>query len=336
MIAAILRVTRMGAELIRRPDLFIIGAPKSGTSSLYEYLRDHPQVFMSPVKEPAYFSPDVPSPRNRYPHGDLESYLSLFAGAKDEKRVGEASTYYLYSRLAPELIREFQPGARIVAILRNPVDMAYAMHGHRLEHGAETIDDFAAALAADMRDDAGGPERKKVIERAGTYLDRARYAEQLARWLTVFPREQCHVIIFDDFTADTPAAFRRLLEFLDVDPGFRPASFEARNASHRLRGGIVTTFMRSRLAGYLRHGLLPQVIGRDGSARLGRQVKHSRLVRSTGRRAPLDPGLRKQLEEELASDVARLGEMLGRDLLSEWFGRTSATSESPAEALVAR
>ena len=290
---------------------------------------------MSPVKEPAFFSPDVPSPRRRFSYDtDLDKYLALFAEARDESRLGEASTYYLFSRRAPGLIRDFEPRARIVAILRNPVDMAYAMHGHRLEHGAEPIEDFEAALAADERPDRGGDARRAVINRAGTYLERARYAEQLERWLAAFPREQLHVIVFDDFVADTPVAFRELLQFLDVDAGWQPADFAPRNVSHQLRRGLAPSVVQSAPARFVRHRLLPRVLGGDASARLGRQVKHSRLVRSEKRRPPISAELRAQLEAELAADVARLGELLERDVAAGWFGGAEQTDAAESLAAV--
>ncbi len=322
-------------EAQRRPNLFIIGAPKSGTTSLYEFLAGHPDVWMSPVKEPAYFSPDAPSPRNRYPYGEgLPAYLALFEGATTEKLRGEASTYYLFSRQAPGLIREFEPAARIVAILRNPVGMMAALHSQRLEHGDERIPEFEKALAADLIEGYGGQERAATVRRAGSYRARARYAEQLAPWLETFGRAQCHVMIFDDFVADTAGELRRLLQFLEVDPDYRPESLAARNKSHRMRGGVIGGAMRSSPARWLRHSLLPAVIGRDRAARLGRRFKQSRVVRSESDRPELTPGLRARLEDELAPDVRRLSEMLGRDLLSEWFGDRATRQQAGDPAAV--
>src|SRR6187551_2293912 len=139
------------ARRMRRPDLFIIGAPKSGTTSLYEYLEGHPEVFMSPVKEPGYFSGDVNREHRRrfsYP-ADEAKYLALFADARDEKRLGEASTRYILSPAAAAQVKDFQPDARIVAILRNPVEMIHSLHGELVSTGDEDITDFAEALAAD-------------------------------------------------------------------------------------------------------------------------------------------------------------------------------------------
>ena len=288
---------------------------------------------MSPVKEPAYFSPDVQSPRNRYPYGSgLKSYLALFDGAEGERWLGEASTYYLFSRQAPGLIRDFQSDSRIVAILRNPAEMIHALHSQRLEHGVEPIADFERALAADLLDDYGGSERRATVERAGTYRARGRYAEQLAPWLETFGHDQCHIMIFEDFVSDTARALRGLMVFLGVDPDFPATSLEARNASHRMRGGAVARTMRSAPAQWIRHSALPAVMGRDRAARIGRRFKHSRAVRIESKRQPLSPELSARLENDFAPDVARLSEMLGRDLLSQWFGGRIASSVEPSRS----
>ena len=108
----------------RRPDTFIVGAPKAGTTSLYAYLEGHPDVFMSPVKEPGYFAPDVIGGSRKTVYGeDADRYLALFADARNEKRVSEASTRYLVSPRAPSLISDFQPAPRIIVMLRNPIDV---------------------------------------------------------------------------------------------------------------------------------------------------------------------------------------------------------------------
>jgi hypothetical protein len=305
----------------RKPNLFVIGAAKSGTTSLSEYLRGHPEIYISPLKEPAFFSPDVPSPYNTGPHRfDLERYLGLFDGGTNETRIGEASTHYLFSRSAPKLVHEFQPEAWIVAVLRNPPDMAHAMHGQRVTNGTEPVLDFEQALAADESSDGGGPDRLRMIQSSGTYRERARYAEQLERWFAVFPRERVHVIVFDDLIADTPGEYRKLLQFLGVNPEYRPASFDVRNASYRWASGW-KALISSRPVRWARHALLPRLLGEDGTARVARLInRRARIFRRATARAPLSPELRKRMEADFTDDVTRLSGLLDRDLLTLWFG----------------
>jgi hypothetical protein len=312
----------------RKPNLFVIGAAKSGTTSLSEYLRGHPQIYMSPLKEPAFFAPDVPSPYNTGPHRfDLERYLGLYDGATNETRLGEASTHYLFSREAPKLVHQLQPEAWIVAVLRNPPDMAHAMHGQRVTNGSEPILDFEQALAADASPDGGGPERLAMIRSSGTYRQRASYAEQLERWLAVFPRERFHIMLFDDLVADTAGEFRKLLQFLEVDPDYRP-SFDVRNASYRWTSGW-TSLISSGPVRWVRHEVLPNVLGEDGTARVVRAInRRARVFRRSTPRSPLTADVRRRLEADFTDDVTRLGEILNRDLLSMWFGRPARPADA--------
>ncbi len=308
------------AMMSRRPNLFVIGAAKSGTTSLHDYLDGHPQIFMSPLKEPGFFSPDAPPPRKRYAYTDsLEHYLTLFDEARDELLVGESSTYYLFSRQAPRLVQEFEPRSKIVAMLRNPVDMAHSMHGHRFAHGKEPLEDFAAALEADEAADSGGAARRRVIEREGTYMERARYADQLSRWFGVFPRE-VRVIVFEEFVANPQEEYQGLLEFLGVEPTHRPQDFSARNTRHRISAGPVSKALRSRPAAWARHRALPSLVGTRRAARIGRTIGMSSLIREETASQPIDPQLRARLWQELADDVDRLSALLGRNMTEVWGG----------------
>src|SRR5215204_2818898 len=127
-------------EGVVRPDFFIVGAFKSGTTALYEYLRSHPQVFMPFLKEPHFFGDDL---TRHYGRMSLSEYLALFRDAQPGQRVGEASTWYLYSTTVPGQIAEFSPQAQIIILLRNPVDVMYAQHSQLRFRADEDQADFA-------------------------------------------------------------------------------------------------------------------------------------------------------------------------------------------------
>ena len=311
----------MSSAQARRPDLFIIGAPKCGTTSLYEYLEGHPDIYMSPVKEPFYFAPDaVRTTHKQFIYGrDDAAYLALFAGARSQKRVGEASTRYMLSLAAPQLVHDFQPAARLVAIVRNPVDMLPALHNERVSLGLEPITDFEEALAADADRRVGRRLPPGTDPRLAEYREHARYGAQLQRWIDTFGRSALHIMVFDDFVADTPAEFRRLLEFLDVDPDYRPAAFRARNQSHRTRAWV-NGLTRARPVAWAAHTVMPRVVGDARAARLRRRLRHTPFVRRRYRREPIAPELRRALEEEFAEDVSHLSRLVGRDLGALWFG----------------
>jgi sulfotransferase family protein len=308
----------------RKPDTFIIGAPKAGTTSLYGYLREHPQVFMSREKEPGYFAPDMPHPRRGQPYTfptDEKRYMDLFSRAKTETRIGEASTSYLASLEAARLIHAFQPDARIIVMLRNPVDLIYSLYQHRVVHGSESIDDFGASLELDEDRRSG---RRLHLGRAGrgsAYRDHGMLGEQLERWFDEFGAERIHTIVFDDFVADTETEFAKALKFLDVDDTFRLPTFEARNVSHRARKGPVALIFRNPLVRWFSRRALPAVIGERRTAKLSRRLDRQRFSREQITIQPMTAETRAQLEREFEPDVAKLGALLGRNLKEEWYGR---------------
>ena len=118
--------------MTNKPDFFIVGAPKCGTTALYTYLKQHPEIFMSPQKEPQFFANDVLGDRRHT--CTWAEYLSCFAAARGAKRIGEASVAYLGSPCAPKQIKMFNPAAKIIIMLRNPVDMMHSLHNQRLDH----------------------------------------------------------------------------------------------------------------------------------------------------------------------------------------------------------
>jgi hypothetical protein len=184
----------------------------------------------------------------------------------------------------------------------------------------EEISDFASALDADDDRRAGRRLPEGASPLGATYVDAGRFGEQLERWFAEFGRERVHVIVFDDFAADTAASFAGVLHFLEIDHTYKPTSFDVHNPSHRMRGGIIGTLRRSLVGRSLRR-LAGRAMGERRATRLAREVRHSRVTRSANVREPLPANLRQRLEAEFEPDVARLSEMLGRDLGKLWFGR---------------
>jgi hypothetical protein len=310
-------------QLPRRPDFFIVGAPKSGTTALYDYLAGHPQVYMSPLKEPLYFCPDVRSggnrPRLEWPR-DEGRYLALFKDARAELRLGEATTRYLVSREAPGLIHGFQPEARIIVLLREPVETMHALHAERVSHGHEDILDFEAALAADQDRREGRRLPVGANALGAVYRETVDYASHLRRWLDTFGSERVHVIVFDDFASDTASEFRGVLSFLNIDPDYQPKSFAPRNASNRQRRWV-RRVIESPIGHWATHDLLTAAVGTNARARISLRFRQSTLNRRRESRAPLRPELRSRLEEELLPGIVSLGALLGRDLVSLWYAK---------------
>jgi hypothetical protein len=295
----------------RRPDFFIVGAFKSGTTALYEYLRQHPQVFMPFHKEPLFFGDDL---NRRYGRMTQQQYLGLFRDAQAGQRVGEASTWYLYSASAAHEIAAFSPDAQIIVMLRNPVDVMYAQHSQLLFNSSEDLTDFRAALDAEPARRRGeriphGPLRPENLY----YRESVRFAEQLERYLDTFGPERVHVIVFDDFVADTAATYRATLDFLGVDGSFAPR-FDVFNESKRVRSPVLQRLIYRP----------PGPLAGAASALRRHPAMHrlrARVVAVNSRpqqRRQMDAVLREQLLTEFRPEVERLAALIGRDL-SMWY-----------------
>ncbi len=281
-----------------RPNFFIVGAPRSGTTSMHRYLAGHPEIFMSDPKEPNHFGGSF------YSHyQDLSAYLALFEGV-GEKTIGESSTNYLRDGVAAA-IGEFSPEARILVMLRNPVDLLYSLHTHLMWVRIEPERDFGKALEASERAGARGG----VYD----YWNVVRFTEQVSEYFGVFGRDRVHVVLFDDFRGKTARTFSDVLRFLEVDASYRP-EFKAMNVGKEARIKALHKFlMPSRLSREKMKGL--------PLADLLRKARYPLLrfsSKKAGRR-PMDPGLRKTLQARLAPEVESLGGLLGRDL-SRWSG----------------
>jgi Sulfotransferase domain len=200
------------------PDFLILGAQKGGTTALYSYLRRHPSITGPSWKEVSYFD-------RHYVRGEAWYRGNFPNKARTRgKLVGEASPSYLFHPLAPERVRADIPNAKLVALLRNPVDRALSHYNHEVALGREPLS-FEAALAAEEARLAGEVERLVAEPRyfsrewwSHTYQARGRYAEQLERWLAVFPREQLLIVPSDDLAAEPAEAHARVLDFLGAAP----------------------------------------------------------------------------------------------------------------------
>ena len=295
---------------MRNPNFFIIGAPKSGTTALAGYLDDHPEIFFCKPKEPCFFSTDFPgqqlvqSPRE---------YAALFEEAGPQHRaVGEGSVWYLYSRVALHNIRQYDPTARIIVMLRNPVEQVYSMHQELFHRRYETEPDFIAAWNR-QSDRAKGRGIPKYCKEARflQYAAIADYAPQIARLQDIFPATQVRIILFDDFKRDTRQAYVDTLEFLglanDGRTDFAPALESRRHRLHWL-GSFLNNQPPWLVAArsHVKKALGIQRIGlRDFVAR------HNTVVE---KRAPLPPEFTETLKARFRPGIEELSGLIGRDL----------------------
>jgi hypothetical protein len=300
--------------LAGKPNFFIVGAPKCGTTALYEYLRPHPNIFIPDIKEPHFFARDL----GTYPRiKTWEEYTALFAESTERhRRVGEASVYYLRSSVAIANIRDFNPEARIIAMFRNPVDMVYSLHSQLLEWSEENQADFETAWRLQERRRRGLdlPPRSR-----GSFLvqyeEVGRFGSQTERLLSSFPGSQVKLILYDDFTASPAQVYRETLEFLDVPHDGR-TEFPRINENKRARVDWLRRFYRKPPT-VLRRAVrrLKQAVGGPEITGLKQKIVELNTVKE--RRPPLSPEFRAELVETFRPEVTRLARLLNRDL-SHW------------------
>ena len=292
----------------RRPNFFIVGAPKCGTSSLHDYLDQHPDVFMSKtMKEPDFFCTDLTINEARRKR-DLASYLSLFAKAGHASRIGESSVWYLVSTAAASNIHAFDPAAKIIIMLRNPIDAAYSLHGQFIWSCNEDILDFGEAIEAEDDRLHGRRIPKEATSPDGLQYTRVfSFAPQVQRYFDVFGRDQVKVIIFEDFVKDTPGIYRDTLRLLELDDSF-VAEFEVVNAAKPVSLGLNRFFATRPTLRNAVHRLVPA----DVQRKLIDALPY--VARTVERPSKIDAQLRRKLIPRFKEDVQRLSELLDRDL----------------------
>lgn len=321
-----------GAQGDRWPDFFLVGHHKSGTTAMYEMLRRHPRVFMPDLKEPRYMAddlrwrgpPGLPGSRNPV---TAESYLALFAAAGADQLLGEASATYLFSSTAAERIAEVQPGAKIIAILREPVQFLRSLHTQYLGIQFEQEPDLARAIAMQpaRREGKRLPPRAFIPELL-QYTDQVRYTEQLERFEQRFGRENMLVLIYDDFRRDNRAELLRVLGFLGLegDPALTPV--EANVTTHTVRYPRLDVALDSAVLG---RGAA-WGFTRAAAKTLTSQRLRMAMLRTVRRRfmlrepTQLRAELTQELRERFRPEVVAVSEHLGRDLVSLWGYDSSA------------
>lgn len=289
------------------PTFLIIGAAKSGTTSLHDYLGQHPEVFMSTVKETNFFAFCDGFPQfqdqwagllRRNSVTDPESYRRLFSAGRSHPARGEASPKYLIYPGTAERIHRYLPEVKLIAILRHPADAAFSSFMNRTRDGHEPYHDFRRAIEAEMRG-----ERQNWSY--GNYLSKFYYSRQLSEYYSLFPREQIRVCLFDDLEADPVGLLRDLFQFIGVTRDFTPDTSVRLNRSGVIRSTVIRKLwnlsspIRARI-----HPFLPRRL---------RKRAYQIVVRDVGK-PPYDPALRRQIAQLYRDDIIRLQELIRRDL----------------------
>jgi len=294
------------------PNLFLVGAPRSGTTTLHNCLARHPEIFMSTPKEPHYFCKDVNAEFESYQGGptdplfkELGQYLRIFAGSEGRRVRGESSVFYLYSDQALREIPLFVPGARAIVMLREPLGFLRSLHAKYLWDGDEECRSFARALELEPERRAGRALPPNVRFPSILFYSRyVAYAERLERCFAGFGRENVHVLLLEDFRARPEDAWRGVLDFLGVGPAPLARDVDS-NAGIEPRSLWLNRLLRRR---------------KDKPFWLRRRVRIvlERWNRRDVPRRALEPALELAWKRRLAPEVERASRLLGRDLAAVW------------------
>lgn len=284
------------------PNFLVIGAYKSATTSLHHALRRHPQVYVPERKEPSFFAfdgnPELDHPALPRSVTTLDEYERLFDRAAGKRAVGEVSPEYLANPWACARIRERIPDARLVAILRNPVERAFSDYLMYVRDGREPLRHFGEALAQQEA-------RYRRREPTGYYLRTGFYARQLRPYLETFGPDQLQVHLYEDLRSQSTDVVARICSFVGADPRLASARLPVRNASAVPRNRAAAALFRSarRLSPSL-EGVLP--------SSLASAARH--VVRQSLQSPTLHEKDRQALVEIYRDDVLELQELLGRPL----------------------
>jgi hypothetical protein len=298
------------------PNFFIVGAAKSGTTSLYNYLIQHPDIYLSPLKEPKYLS----SSANKFPHkgpGDIyvdnmviktwDEYLQLFAGVRNEKCIGEASADYLYFyKCVIPLIKIINAEAKIIIILRNPIERAFSAYKHLVRDGREMLS-FEKAL------DIEEQRKKENYEFIWFYKDVGFYYNQVKAYLEAFGITRVRVYLFDDFSKKPFDIINDIFKFLEVNKDFIPDMSPKYNVSEVPR----IKFLQRFLMNYnhpikkLSRPILLKTIGKENTERLVNYFKKKN-------KKIINPKTREYLAQLYRDDILKLQDLIKRDL-SKWL-----------------
>lgn len=281
------------------PNFFIVGAPRAGTTTLYDFLKRTEGVFMSPRKEPHYFSSIEPSSLYPPPIHDKKKYLDLFNKVKTEKVVGEASTSYLWDPEAPKLIHKVIPNAKIIVSLRDPVERAYSHYLLRLSGGKtySFSESIRKALKSNVDFYSG------VIVRGGWYNKEAK------RYLSFFGKQKVKILFFEEFVNDPKKTIKEILKFLHVEAESPQAVELVHNYLTKPRNLLAASILKNKTVRQIAKDFLPEAVAVVGVRKiLGKKITKPMIPQQD----------RIFLENLYRNDVIALQKTVGRQLPWKW------------------
>jgi hypothetical protein len=299
-------------------DFFIIGAPKCGTTSLVEYLSSHPDIGFSKIKEPHYFSTDFPGYQVNQ---DYESFISTCFPLENEEKLkyGEGSVFYLYSAVAVKNILDYNPNAKFIVMLRNPVDLVYSLHAQLLFTGDEKINSFSDAWKmCEIRRSQNKQIPKTCREPFFLQYDKmGLLGENLERLYSMVPEKQRKTIVFDDFITNTKQVYMETLSFLDLDYDGRD-EFPQVNVNTKVYFQLINSIVRypPKVLAWITERI-KNFLGIE-TLFIGSLLHYAKTLNKVEiKREPLSEDFRLELHETFKEDIHKIEKLVNVDL-SHW------------------
>ncbi|WP_428326233.1 sulfotransferase family protein [Nitrosopumilus sp.] len=289
---------------MRKTDFFIVGQTRSGTTTILYLLKQHPDVFI------IHSGTGKIPPRFGFPPTKIteEEYLKAFSEAKNNQILGDKCSDYMMCSTSAERIREFNPDAKIIINLRNPIDCMHSLHTFELNNAVETIDDFEKALEAEEERTKEELETPNKYNHNLFYRKNMKYVEQVQRYFDAFGKENVLVRIFDDFTSEPEKSFREVCKFLNIDPNFKP-TFGRYNANRATRNKFIQkSVVKTNNTKF-----------RDIVRKIpGIQDFYNFVNLPEVERDEINPDFKKKLQKDMKPEIEKLSNLIEKDL-TKWY-----------------
>ena len=304
---------------MKYPNFFIVGEPKCGTTSLYMYLKQHSEIFMPEVKEPHFFCKDFHDESDLF-HRKKKSfrfrakdeYMQLFPRHIEEKVVGEASVHYAYSKIAAEEIFLFNPSAKIILMLRDPVEFVYSLHSEFVHQMMESNDFEQALLLESERKENWKNVNKNVATPSFVYYsERAEFSNHIQKFQNIFGSNNVKIILLDDLKENPLKVYKDTLRFLNVnDTAFIP-DFKVINPNKQVRFAILRKLFLF-FSNLSFRKIIPSKLRKYGKDKI---MKATTVQK---RRRPMSKKIERELRARYKHEVQKLSSILKRDLVKKW------------------
>jgi hypothetical protein len=286
-----------------------VGAPKSGTTALHMFLLQHPEIFMPLKKEIHHFADDIVAKTDYWL--EPKHYFKLFKPATDSQIIGETSVFYLLSENAAKNIYKYNSDSKIIIMLRNPIEAAYSLHSQLVFNGEENVKSFEKAVQLESQRKLGLhiPKNTRIIKKH-LYIETFKYADQVKRYLDIFPVENIKIILYDDFKNDTLKKIREIYEFLKVDVNYYP-EIKFFNENKR----IISKKLQ-KIYNFLIYKIFSKFLSENSIEKI-RQISIS-INSYKVKRKPLQKNTKDLLKTEFRPDIINLEKILKTNL-NYWY-----------------